>query len=105
MRGINRGEPTRLATAIAAALLGPAAHAGTTLPIPCVASACTNSKFGASGFVSAGHATAVQAGSKLTVNQTSNSATLKHRSHSAQVRSPWLMFRLLVKANQGLSTL
>lgn len=75
MRRIDRGEPTRLATAIAAALLGPAAQAA-TLPIPCVASACANSKFGASGFVSAGHATAVQAGSKLTVNQTSNSATL-----------------------------
>jgi filamentous hemagglutinin len=56
------------------------ASAGTTLPVPCAASACANSKFGASGFVSSGAATATQAGSKLTVNQTSSNVTLNWQS-------------------------
>ena len=56
------------------------ASAATTLPVPCAASACANSKFGASGFVSAGAATATQSGSKLTVNQTSSNVTLNWQS-------------------------
>ncbi len=57
-----------------------AASAGTALPVPCAASACINSKFGAAGFVSAGTATATQSGSKLTVNQTSSNVTLNWQS-------------------------
>ena len=51
-----------------------------TLPQPCLANACANSKFGASGFVSAGSATATQSGSKLTVDQTSKNVTLNWQS-------------------------
>jgi filamentous hemagglutinin family protein len=62
-------------------LAAPLANAATTLPVPCVATACVNSKFGSTtGFVSAGAATAVQAGSKLTVNQTTANATLNWQS-------------------------
>ncbi|MGH9562040.1 MAG: hypothetical protein ACRD3S_11360, partial [Terracidiphilus sp.] len=52
-------------------LAWPTAQAA-TLPSPCLASACAGSKFGASGFVSAGAATATQSGSKLTVHQTTS---------------------------------
>jgi filamentous hemagglutinin family protein len=51
-----------------------------TLPVPCLGSACAGGRFGTSGFVSAGQATATQAGTKLTVNQTSNNATLNWQS-------------------------
>lgn len=55
-------------------LATPAASA--TLPVPCAAGACA----GASSFVGAGQATAVQAGSKLTVTQTSANTTLNWQS-------------------------
>jgi filamentous hemagglutinin family protein len=48
-----------------------------TLPVPCVAGSCGA---GASAFVTAGGATAVQAGSKLTVNQSTGNATLNWQS-------------------------
>ena len=55
------------------AYLPPAGAA--TLPIPCIGGAC-----GVSSFVTAGQATAVQAGATLTVNQTSTNATLNWQS-------------------------
>jgi filamentous hemagglutinin len=58
-------------------LAWPAVQAA-TLPVPCAASVCA--KFGATGFVSAGSATATQAGSTLTVHQTSGNATLNWQS-------------------------
>jgi filamentous hemagglutinin len=78
------GETSRIAGAAAVAILLqgalPVVH-GATLPQPCLsASVCGNGAFGSTGFVSAGQATAVRAGSKLTVNQTSNSATLNWQS-------------------------
>jgi filamentous hemagglutinin len=77
------GEASRFAAAIGIAVLfesaWPATHTA-TLPVPCLGSACANSKFGSNGFVSAGQATASQAGSKLTVHQTSNNATLNWQS-------------------------
>ncbi len=60
-----------------------AAAQAATLPVPCAASACANSKFGSTGFngfVSAGAATATQAGSTLTVHQTTGNATLNWQS-------------------------
>jgi filamentous hemagglutinin family protein len=54
--------------------------AAATLPVPCTGSVCANGKFGVSGFVSAGSATATSVGSKLTVNQTSKNATLNWQS-------------------------
>jgi filamentous hemagglutinin family protein len=51
-----------------------------TLPVPCLGSACAAGKFGTTGFVSAGQATATQSGTKLTVNQTSGNATLNWQS-------------------------
>ncbi len=73
----------RFATALGVAaliLLARPAVRAATLPQPCLANACANSKFGASGFVSAGAATATQAGSKLTVDQTSKNVTLNWQS-------------------------
>jgi filamentous hemagglutinin len=53
------------------------ASAATPLPVPCVANSCgTNAK----GFVSTGSASAVQSGNTLTVNQTTNTATLNWSS-------------------------
>jgi len=46
-----------------------------TLPIPCVAGAC-----GVTGFVGSGQATAVQTGSRLTVNQTTPNVLLNWQS-------------------------
>ena len=78
------GETSGTAGAAAIAILLQAAlpvAQAATLPQPCVsASVCGNGAFGSTGFVSAGQATAVRAGSKLTVNQTSNSATLNWQS-------------------------
>jgi filamentous hemagglutinin len=77
------GDASRFTLVIGIAALfesaWPATHTA-TLPVPCLASACANGKFGTTGFVSAGQATATQAGSKLTVNQTSNNATLNWQS-------------------------
>ena len=53
-----------------------AAPPPTQLPIPCQTGACANNP----SFVSSGTASAVAKGSKLTVNQTSNSATLNWAS-------------------------
>jgi filamentous hemagglutinin family protein len=53
---------------------------GATLPVPCTGSVCAAGRFGATGFVSAGQATATQSGSSLTVNQTSTNATLNWQS-------------------------
>lgn len=57
----------------------PAARAA-TLPVPCTASVCANGKFGVSGFVSAGAATASTAGSTMTVHQTTSNVTLNWQS-------------------------
>ena len=46
--------------------------APTQLPLPCQPAACANN----TGFVTAGAATAVAAGNKLPITQTSNTATL-----------------------------
>jgi filamentous hemagglutinin family protein len=70
----SRVAKLSVAAAVAAVLRSVGATAA-TLPVPCTGSAC-----GSSGFVSAGQATATQAGSKLTVNQTSSSATLNWSS-------------------------
>src|SRR5580658_7469479 len=51
--------------------------AGTQLPVPCLAGTCGTN---ASGFVTTGTATAVQSGKTLSVNQTSNTATLNWSS-------------------------
>jgi filamentous hemagglutinin family protein len=51
--------------------------AGTQLPLPCLAASCGTN---ASGFVTTGAATAVQSGKTLSVNQTSNTATLNWSS-------------------------
>ncbi len=77
---LRRALRDTMAVGIAAACAAATSRGATTLPIPCLAGACANSKFGASGFVSAGQATAVQAGSTLTVNQTTNNATLNWQS-------------------------
>jgi filamentous hemagglutinin family protein len=54
----------------------PAVSGGATrLPVQCLGSAC-----GGSGFVTAGQAASTQVGSKLTINQTSNNATLNWQS-------------------------
>jgi filamentous hemagglutinin family protein len=50
---------------------------GTQLPVPCVATSCGANT---SGFVTTGAATAVQSGKTLSVNQTSNTATLNWSS-------------------------
>ena len=57
----------------------PAAQAA-TLPVPCTSSACANSKFGASGFVSAGAASESTAGSTMTVHQNTSNVTLNWQS-------------------------
>ena len=76
----TRAKVSRVATAVRIALLtgSPclAAHAA-TLPIPCVSGACGP---GVSGFVTAGAASVAQAGSKLTVNQSSENAILNWES-------------------------
>ena len=69
-----------IAAAITAVGASASTRGATTLPVPCLGGACANSKFGASGFVSAGQATAVQSGSKLTVNQSTNNVTLNWQS-------------------------
>jgi filamentous hemagglutinin len=56
--------------------VGGIALAATQLPLPCAPGACANN----SKFVTSGAATAVQSGKSLTVNQTSNSATLNWAS-------------------------
>ncbi|MGH8208035.1 MAG: hypothetical protein ACREU6_00295, partial [Steroidobacteraceae bacterium] len=61
--------------ATAATLMDGRARAA-TLPIPCVAGTCA----GIPGFVTSGAASAVQSGSKLTVNQTTNNAILNWQS-------------------------
>jgi filamentous hemagglutinin family protein len=51
--------------------------AGTQLPVPCIAASCGTN---AASFVTTGAATAVQSGKTLSVNQTSNTATLNWSS-------------------------
>ena len=71
-------DKIRLAVALAlAAPFGswPSPTRATTLPVPCAGGAC-----GVSGFVTAGQATAVQAGATLTVSQASANATLNWQS-------------------------
>ena len=60
--------------AVAAALMCPSARSA-TLPVPCVGPTCSNTPF-----VTAGQATAVSAGSRLTVTQTSADAVLNWQS-------------------------
>jgi filamentous hemagglutinin len=55
---------------------GVATHAATQLPVPCAPGACAATK----SFVTSGAATAVQSGTTLSVNQTSNTATLNWSS-------------------------
>jgi filamentous hemagglutinin family protein len=69
-----------LGLSVAATLPAWAGTHAVTLPVPCLQSACAGNKFGTTGFVSAGSATATQTGSTLTVNQTSNNATLNWQS-------------------------
>ncbi len=73
-------QATRIRSAVALALASSASWAwlvapAATLPVPCAGGACGNT-----GFVSAGQASAVQAGSKLTVNQASSNAVLNWQS-------------------------
>ncbi|HEV2269391.1 MAG TPA: filamentous hemagglutinin family protein [Steroidobacteraceae bacterium] len=76
----TRAKVSRVATAVRVALLTSspwlAAHAA-TLPIPCVSGACGP---GVSGFVTAGAASVAQAGSKLTIDQSSENAILNWQS-------------------------
>ena len=73
-------KSSKIATAVRVALLSSspllAAHAA-TLPIPCTSGACGP---GVSGFVGYGAASVAQAGSKLTINQTSANAILNWQS-------------------------
>ena len=62
---------------VSAAVLWSRSWAGTQLPAPCLAGSCGTN---ASGFVTTGAATAVQSGKTLSVNQTSNTATLNWSS-------------------------
>src|SRR5579883_470345 len=76
----TRAKVSKIATAVRIALLSGApwlAGQATTLPIPCVSGACG---VGVSGFVGAGAASVAQAGSKLTVNQTTANAILNWQS-------------------------
>jgi filamentous hemagglutinin len=76
-----RRHKSKIATAVRIALLSGspwlAAHAGAPLPIPCAGGACGN---GVTSFVTAGAASAATAGSKLTINQNTQSATLNWQS-------------------------
>ena len=73
-------KSSKIATAVRLALLSSspllAAHAA-TLPIPCTSGACGP---GVSSFVAYGAASVAQAGSKLTINQTSANAILNWHS-------------------------
>jgi hypothetical protein len=51
--------------------------AGTQLPVPCLAGSCGTN---APGFVTTGAATATESGKTLSVNQTTNTATLNWSS-------------------------
>src|SRR5581483_11966103 len=67
--------------ATAATLLDGRARAA-TLPVPCAAGTCAGIPGWSApgGFVTSGAASAVQTGSQLTVNQTTNTATLNWQS-------------------------
>jgi filamentous hemagglutinin len=73
-------KASRIQSAVALALATSASCAcfpapAATLPVPCAGGACGNT-----GFVSAGQASAVQAGAKLTVNQASSNVVLNWQS-------------------------
>src|SRR5262249_19588661 len=74
----GRSRNLLVAAAVAAAIAHAQAHAQTApLPLPWVANACGSN---ASGFVTQGSASAVQAGTTLTVNQQTANATLNWQS-------------------------
>ena len=73
------GRPLNLSAAVRLALLScsPLMGARANLPVPCLAGSCGAA---VTGFVTSGQATAVQSGSRLTVNQTSSTAVLNWQS-------------------------
>src|SRR5690349_1530404 len=69
--------------ALTGATVFPALSGAATLPVPCLPGACTsaNAAFASNpAFVSSGQATATQTGNSLTINQTTNQATLNWKS-------------------------